>query len=91
MTLSPKFKQQLKAEAHHLNPIISIGNRGYSAAVQAEIERALDDHELIKIKIAGEDRDERKKLTEELCKFHQAELVQAIGKIIVIYRKFLKK
>lgn len=86
MTLSAKERQQLKAKAHKLNPVVMIGGQGLTAAVNKEIDRALNDHELIKVKIAGDDRDARKAIVEAICKDQNAELVQQIGKIVVIFR-----
>lgn len=91
MPLNPKSRQALKAKAHSLKPIILIGNNGLTPAVNKEIDRALHDHELIKIKIATEDREERKALFQALCAANEAELVQQIGKIGVVYRKNLEK
>ncbi|MDD1608269.1 MAG: YhbY family RNA-binding protein [Methylococcaceae bacterium] len=62
-----------------------IGQSGLTDAVLAEIELALDHHELIKIKIRAE-RDERKLISEKICTQSGAELIQSIGQIIVIYR-----
>jgi RNA-binding protein len=87
MPLNTKQKQQLKAKAHQLKPIVMIGNHGFSAAVQKEMLRALHDHELIKIRIAEKDRDARRALLAEICTACEAELVQTIGSIGVIYRK----
>ncbi|TAK75194.1 MAG: ribosome assembly RNA-binding protein YhbY [Gammaproteobacteria bacterium] len=86
MSLSTKFKQQLKARAHKLKPVILIGQQGLTPAVEKEINRALDDHELIKIRIAEQDREIRKELFSQLCETAQAELVQVIGNIGVVYR-----
>ncbi len=83
-------KKKLKSDAHHLNPVVMIGNAGLTAAVIAEIELALDVHELIKVKIRAE-RDERKTMGSEICATTTAELIQAIGQIIVIYRHNPKK
>lgn len=78
-------KKKFKSDAHHLNPVVMIGNAGLTAAVLAEIESALDIHELIKVKIRAE-RDARKTICDEICVSTKAELVQSIGQIIVIYR-----
>ena len=91
MPLTSKYKQQLKAQAHKLKPVVLVGSQGLSEAVQKEIERALFDHELIKVRIAAEDRDLRRELLNDICQAHQAELVQVIGSIGVIYRKNLDK
>jgi RNA-binding protein len=77
MSLTSKRRQQLKALAHKLKPIVLVGNTGLSA---------LNDHELIKMRINTEDRVERKSLLAEICNSHRAELVQVVGKIGVIYR-----
>lgn len=89
MPISPKQKQQLKGLAHKLKPVVMVGNNGLTPAVNQEIDRALNDHELIKIRIQSEDRELRKALFADICATHQAELVQVIGMIGVIYRKNL--
>ena len=78
-------KKKLRAEAHTLKPVVMIGQSGLTAAVLAEIEQALDSHELIKVKIRAE-RDERKLISEKICTDTGAELIQTIGQIAVIYR-----
>ncbi|MGB4499041.1 MAG: ribosome assembly RNA-binding protein YhbY [Methylococcaceae bacterium] len=83
-------KKKFKSDAHHLKPVVMIGQAGLTAAVIAEIELALDSHELIKVKIRAE-RDERKEISDEICAATTAELVQSIGQIIVIYRYNPKK
>jgi RNA-binding protein len=86
MPLNTKAKQQLKAKAHKLKPVVMIGNNGLTDAVNKEIDRALHDHELIKIRILSNDRDLRRQIFNEICQVNQAELVQVIGSIGVIYR-----
>lgn len=86
MALTPKGRQVLKARAHKLKPVIMIGNHGLTDAVKKETERALQDHELIKVRVAGADRETRRALIAELCEALQAQLVQSIGNIAVIYR-----
>jgi RNA-binding protein len=78
-------KKQLKSEAHGLKPVVMIGQSGLTDAVLAEIEIALDHHELIKVKIRAE-REERKLISEKICTQTGAELIQTIGQIAVIYR-----
>ena len=87
MKLSNTMKKQLRKKAHELHPIVMIGDKGLTEAVQLEIERGLLDHELIKIKINNNDRNERKNIINEICQTRDAELIQAIGKIAIIYRK----
>jgi RNA-binding protein len=78
-------KKKLRAEAHTLKPVVMIGQSGFTDAVLAEIEQALNSHELIKVKIRAE-RDERKLISEKICTDAGAELIQTIGQIAVIYR-----
>ncbi|MDP3008277.1 MAG: ribosome assembly RNA-binding protein YhbY [Methylococcales bacterium] len=78
-------KKKLKSEAHSLNPIVTIGQSGLTDAVLAELELALDHHELLKVKIRAE-RDDRKVISEKICTSTGAELIQSIGQVIVIYR-----
>jgi len=85
--LAPAQRQILKARAHALNPVVLIGNAGLTASVLAEVERALDSHELIKIRVMGSDRDERDELLGEICGATGAAPVQHIGKIIVVFRE----
>lgn len=87
MSLSASDKKQYRAIAHNLNPVIIVGDKGLSESLMEELERALNDHELIKIKIALGDRDGRADLITEIVKSTQAELVQTIGKIAVLLRK----
>lgn len=83
-------KKKFKSDAHNLKPVVMIGQSGLTDSVLAEIEVALDYHELIKVKIRAE-RDERKVIANEICSATKAELVQSIGQIIVIYRHNPKK
>jgi RNA-binding protein len=85
--LTTKEKQKLKGYAHSLRPIVSIGRNGLTEAVNKEVYRALNDHELIKMRIQHEDRAVRRELFAEVSKIHHAELIQVIGCIGVLYRK----
>jgi RNA-binding protein len=87
MALVPKEKQILKGKAHKLRPIVFIGHQGLTDAVKKEADRALYDHELIKIRIQAEDREMRREFFTELCEALAAEEVQLIGNIGVVYRK----
>lgn len=78
-------KKKFRAQAHGLKPVIMIGQSGLTAAVMAEIELALDSHELIKIRIRAE-REDRKQISEKICMDTGATLIQTIGQIAVIYR-----
>ncbi|MDY4594158.1 MAG: ribosome assembly RNA-binding protein YhbY [[Pasteurella] aerogenes] len=86
MTLSTKQKQFLKSLAHHLNPVVMLGGNGLTEGVLAEIEIALNHHELIKVKIAGADRETKQLIIDAIVRETHAEAVQAIGHILVLYR-----
>ena len=86
MPLNKETRKKFRSIGHHLNPVVIVAN-GLTENVLAEINRALTDHELIKIRIVTEDRESRKLLIAEICQTVQAELVQVIGKIALIYRK----
>ena len=91
MPLDAAQKKKLKQDAHHLKPVIHIGQKGISDALIAETDVCLEQHELIKVHIAGEDRDEREALATELVAQTGAELVHRIGKVFILYRKRRKK
>ncbi len=85
--LSPIERKKLKARAHALNPIIHLGSKGLTEAVIAEIGRALEAHELIKVRAGGMERHEREAAYMEICARLAAQPVQHIGKVLVVYRK----
>ncbi|WP_018404140.1 ribosome assembly RNA-binding protein YhbY [Marinobacter gelidimuriae] len=87
MSLSPEQRREYRAIAHNLKPVIIVGDKGLTENLQEELERALNDHELIKIKIASQDREARQQAVTELCAGAKAEVVQTIGKIAVILRR----
>ena len=91
MSLSKNQIKFLRSKCHDLKPVVMLGQKGLSDAVLNELEIALDHHELVKIKLSVDDRDVRKHLTEEICQRCQAEVVQAIGKTVSIYRKNKEK
>ena len=86
MNLSNKQKQYLKSEAHHLKPIVMIGANGFTEGVLAEIENALNFHELIKVKVSAEDRETKKLICEAIIRETKAFAVQQVGSIFTIYR-----
>ena len=67
MTLTNPQIRHLRSLAHHLKPVVMIGGKGITDNLLAELKRTLEDHELIKVSIAGADKEERRALTEELC------------------------
>ena len=84
--LTPTERRDLKARAHHLRPVVMIGDAGLTPEVVREIEANLRSHELIKIRVLGEDRGSRSELISAICQETGAKPVQHIGKILVIYR-----
>lgn len=80
------YRKQLKTLGHKLKPIIMIAGNGITETIDAEIERALNDHELIKIRLSIPDRVTRKDMAEEICADHKADLVQRIGNVVLLYR-----
>ena len=74
--------------AHDLKPFVMIGQNGLSESVLAEIDSTMLKHELIKIKLRVEGRDEKQNIIERIIDFSQAELIQVIGGVLVIYRPF---
>lgn len=85
--ITTKQKQLLKGKAHNLKPIVFIGNNGLTDNVIKEINRGLEDHELIKIRIQESDRDSRQALFTEICDKVSALPIQMIGSIGIIYRE----
>ena len=86
MHLDTNQRKDLRRLAHHLKPIVTVAERGLTESVMAEIERALIDHELIKVRITSNDRTLRSASTTEICATRDAALVAEIGKIAVLYR-----
>lgn len=84
--LSVKQRQYLKGLAHDLQPVVMIGSNGLTPSVLKEIDLNLHAHELIKIRVLGDDRQQRETLIEEICTASNASFVQHIGKLIVLYR-----
>jgi RNA-binding protein len=87
MTASSADKKYLRQLGHQLNPVVTVAGKGLNENVLLEIERALKDHELIKIKLAVGDRVAKKTVAEEICQRCKAQLIQSIGHIVLVYRK----
>ena len=86
-SLSPAERKALKARAHALDPIIHLGGKGLTEAVIAEIGRALEVHALIKVRAGSMKRDAREAALAEICARLEAQPVQHIGKVLVLYRQ----
>lgn len=87
MNLTKEQKKELIAQSHKLHPVVMIGSKGLTEAVNIEIERALESHGLIKIKVAGTDREARNDMFTTICNTHHAELINSIGFIGTFYRR----
>jgi RNA-binding protein len=85
--LTSAERKALKAKAHKLDPVVQIGSKGLTDEVIAEIDRALRAHELIKVRAATLDRDQRDEAFVSICQKTNAEQVQQVGKVCVIFRK----
>lgn len=87
MTLTPTQKKHFKALGHNLKPVVILGEQGLTEGVLKEADRALADHELIKIKFNFTEKEERQEAIAELATQLEAVLVQSIGKMGLFYRK----
>ena len=85
MAINNRQRKQLRNIGHKLKPVVMISGNGLTHSVLGEIERALNDHELIKIKLAVVDRQQRKAIIHRICQHTHAEIIQTIGKIALIY------
>jgi RNA-binding protein len=85
--LSNQKRSLFKSEAHHLKPAVTIGQDGLTPSVIQEIDLHLDLHELIKIRVLGDQRALREQFAQSIVRELKASLVQHIGKTLIIYRK----
>jgi RNA-binding protein len=86
VSLTPRERAHLKARAHKLEPTVFVGHSGATPAVITEVDRALTAHELIKVKVLGDDRDAREAIANQLCAAADAAPVQRVGKVLVLWR-----
>lgn len=87
MQLSPHQKRYLRGIAHSLDPVIMIGQKGLTPSVLKEFDGALTHHELVKVKLADADRDDRAETIEALRDSSKSELVQTIGRVACFFRR----
>ncbi|ANF56078.1 YhbY family RNA-binding protein [Halotalea alkalilenta] len=87
MSLSSAQKKSFRSIGHHLDPVVQVSENGLSEGALNELERALADHELIKIKLMSNDREEREAQIAAACSHSGAELIQKIGKMALLYRR----
>jgi RNA-binding protein len=86
MNLSNKQKQHLKGLAHSLKPVVQLGGNGLTEGVLAEIDSAIAHHELIKVKIPTDDKEEKSLIIDAIVRETQAVKVQTIGHILVLFK-----
>ena len=86
LQLSSAQRAELRAQAHNLNPVVSIAENGLTDSVLKEIETCLKAHQLIKIRVYGDSRDDRLAYYEQICTQLDAAPVQHIGKLLVVFR-----
>ncbi|WP_041524086.1 ribosome assembly RNA-binding protein YhbY [Gilvimarinus agarilyticus] len=86
MSSNSERKKQFRSLGHNLKPIVTIADNGLSEGVLSELNRALDDHELIKVKLALTEREDRQQITEEIRNLPKTEVIQQIGKVLLLYR-----
>jgi RNA-binding protein len=84
--LPPGERRALRAKAHHLQPVVTIGQHGLTAAVLREIDVNLRAHELIKVRVFSDGRDQREALLVRICAELDAAPVQHIGRLLVLWR-----
>jgi len=87
MNITKTQHKFLRSKAHHLKPVIWIGQNGLTESVIAELETALDHHELIKVKLRVGDRELRNKTVKDVCQATHSMKIQGIGSIVSIYRR----
>lgn len=90
MTISNTAKKLYRAIGHNLHPIVTIAQKGLNKNIRLELERALTDHELIKIKLIAADRSDKKALVAIICQEFKSECVQSIGHTALLYRRAKK-
>ena len=86
VSLTPRERSKLKARAHSLEPVVKVGNAGFTDKVAAEVDRALTAHELIKVRVAGADRAAREAMCDAIGARVDAAEVQRVGKVLVLWR-----
>ena len=90
MSITTEQKKHFRTLGHKLNPLVTVAGKGLTENLQLEVDRALEDHELIKVKFVISDRDLKKQLIQELCNVVEAQIIQEVGHVALIYRPALK-
>ena len=84
--LSPTERRTLRAKAHHLVPVVTVGHQGLTPAVLHEIDLALLAHDLVKVRVLGDDRNAREAMLAQACEALDCAAVQHLGKVLVLWR-----
>jgi RNA-binding protein len=84
---STKLRKALRAAGHHLSPVVQVGKEGVSAAVLAQLDAQLGAHELVKVRIGGESPEDRFEAAERLGTAAGAQIVQILGRTVLVYRR----
>lgn len=87
MHLTQQQKRHLRRLGHSLKPVVRTGMNGLTPNVFHEIDQALDDHELVKVKVVADDREQRRELMATICHESDATLVQAMGNVALLFRR----
>ncbi len=87
MIPNKKQLRHLQSLCHALQPVVRIGQKGVTEAVLAELDIALNHHELIKIKVGYGDRSERKAIIAKIAEDHEANIIQQVGQVAVLFKR----
>ena len=90
LAISTAQRRELKAEAHSLNPVVTIADNGLSPSVLKEIDHSLNIHGLIKIRVVSDERELRESYLAEICQSLGAAAIQHIGKLLIVWRPKLE-
>jgi len=91
MSLTGKQRRHLRALGHHLDPLVQLGKHGLTEGIVSAVDQALETHELVKVRVGTECPDERGDLAEKIPPAVRAELVQVLGRTILLYRRHPKE
>lgn len=86
LQISSSQRRFLRGLAHSLNPVVMIGQQGLTPSVVKEVKLSLEHHELIKIRVLGDDRELREQWLTQLCEELEAAPVQHLGKLLVLFK-----
>jgi putative YhbY family RNA-binding protein len=84
--LTPTERRSLRAKAHHLEPVVTVGHHGLTPAVLHEVDLSLLAHDLVKVRVLGDDREAREAMLAKVCEALECAPVQHVGKVLVLWR-----